>query len=474
MQGITSNLPVPFNKQARYVVPLKFVFKSLSPSQDLMTVQYGDIVNTRILRADDKLGNRPIKSGFIDFGPAGHVGDKEGIWISGSLPMLSVEGWTSVIPEKNGKQNSLPMIDGIDMTVQKVIGYGNVINGVNIHARNHEGTVTAQFMSKDLSGEASWFYQGKGKIVGRFKNAVLGEENKDNKSDIPQASKVAVTSKAIGNASMPVIDIAVEHFTYQGKQLGRLELNANQVDKDILLDHLRLTNPDGVVTVNGKWGSLPLQTHVVVKLELYDTGKMLNRSGYPNALKDGNGTLDCDLVWSGAPDEFALGNLDGHLSLKMSKGQFLQVDPGAGKLLSVMNLQSLPKRIVLDFTDVFSQGFEFDDISGVAQIRQGMLMTNDFQINGSAAQVTMSGQVDLKRETQSLKVRVLPAIGGSVSLLAFAAGPAVGAGVFLANKIFRDPLDKLVSFEYNVTGSWVDPKVEKVGQIKAIPNNFNN
>jgi uncharacterized protein YhdP len=426
------------------------------------------------LRADDKLGNRPIKSAYIDFGPVEHTGDKEGIWVAGSLPLLSVEGWASVIPEKNGKQNSLPMIEGVDVAVQKVAGYGSIINGVNLHARNHAGTVTAQFMSRDLSGEASWYTQGKERIVARFKNAVLGEENKDNKIEGIRKGPVTVSTKTTGNLSIPVIDIAVEHFTYQGKQLGRLELNASQFDKDILLDHLRLTNPDGVVTVNGKWSLAPSQTHVVVKLELYDTGKMLNRSGNPNTLKDGNGTLDCDLVWSGSPDEFSLGNLDGHLNLKMSKGQFLQVDPGAGKLLSVMNLQSLPKRIALDFTDVFSKGFEFDDIVGVAQIRQGMLMTNDFKINGSAAKITLSGQVDLKRETQSLRVKVLPAIGGSVSLLAFAAGPAVGAGVFLANKLFRDPLDKLVSFEYNVSGNWVDPKVEKVGQVKAIPNNVNN
>jgi uncharacterized protein YhdP len=37
--------------------------------------------------------------------------------------------------------------------------------------------------------------------------------------------------------------------------------------------------------------------------------------------------------------------------------------------------------------------------------------------------------------------------------------------VLLMNKILRDPLDKLVAFEYNVNGSWADPKVEKVGQL---------
>jgi len=277
-----------------------------------------------------------------------------------------------------------------------------------------------------------------------------------------------VAEKKVAGIAIPVIDVAVEHFTYQGNPLGRLELHASQFEQDILLDHLRLTNPDGVLLVNGKWGVSPAQTHAVVNLTLNDIGKVLDRSGYPNSVKNGSGTLSCDFVWAGSPAEFALPNLDGHLKLKMAKGQFLKLDPGAGKLLSVMSLQALPKRIALDFTDVFSQGFEFDSINGVAQIRQGVLTTSDFKINGSAAQVTLSGQVDLNRETQSLRVKVLPTIGDSVSLLALAAvSPAVGAGVFLANKIFRDPLDKLVSFEYNVTGSWVDPKVEKVGQVKA-------
>jgi uncharacterized protein (TIGR02099 family) len=474
LQGLSSNLPMPLLKHANEVIPLKFDFKSINSSQDLISVKYGDSINMKLMRADDKLGARVIKQGSLDFGSSRRVVDKDGIWVTGVLPLLSVEGWSGFIPSGNGREVPMPVIDGVDMTVQKLVGYSLAINGVSVHARNHNGTVTAQLMSKDLNGDATWFPQGKGKIVARLKNAVLEEAEKDQKKGNDKVDSIQIAGKALENISMPVIDVVAEHFTYLGKQLGRLELNASQIDKDILLDHFHLANSDGVMTVNGKWGLSPSQTHVVIKLELYDTGKMLNRSGYPNTLKDGNGVLDCDLVWAGAPNELALSNLDGHLSLKMSKGQFLKVDPGAGKLLSVMNLQSLPKRIALDFTDVFSKGFEFDDIEGVAQINQGMLRTSDFKINGSAAKVTMSGQVDLKRETQSLRVRVMPTIGGSVSLLAFAAGPAVGAGVFLANKIFRDPLDKLVSFEYNVTGGWVDPKVEKVSQVIPAPNNINN
>lgn len=74
----------------------------------------------------------------------------------------------------------------------------------------------------------------------------------------------------------------------------------------------------------------------------------------------------------------------------------------------------------------------------------------------------MAGMIDLANESQQLKIRVQPAVGSSVSLLgAFAAGPAVGVGSLILNKVLGNPLDKLASFEYNVSGSWDNPIVEK-------------
>jgi uncharacterized protein YhdP len=239
---------------------------------------------------------------------------------------------------------------------------------------------------------------------------------------------------------------------------------------NVQLDDLLLTNPDGVLNMTGKWQASPEQTQVHLRIDISDAGKILSRSGYPDSLKDGSGTLESDLHWTGAPDSFAYSRLNGTMHLKVGKGRFLKVDPGAAKLLGVLSLQSIPKRISLDFTDVFSEGFQFDSIVGDAQIVNGLLLTDNMELSGSAAKVTMSGQVDMNRETQDLKVRIMPTIGDNVSLLSFAAGPVVGVGVLLANKILRNPLDKLVSFEYNVNGSWADPKVEKVAPPKPAQN----
>jgi uncharacterized protein YhdP len=231
---------------------------------------------------------------------------------------------------------------------------------------------------------------------------------------------------------------------------------------------LHITNPDGSVTGNGLWRSnqTHMQTQLNILLEISNAGKILARSGYPNTVKNGSGKLTANLSWDGQPDEFNYATLDGTIKLDTGQGQFLKMEPGFGKLLGIMSLQALPKRITLDFTDVFSSGFEFDNINGNATIKRGVMDTQDLHIDGSSAKVTMKGQVNLNDETQKLHVVILPTLGSSVSMLsAFAAGPVVGLGTLIVSKVLGNPLDKLMSFEYNINGTWGDPNVIKVGEI---------
>jgi uncharacterized protein YhdP len=160
--------------------------------------------------------------------------------------------------------------------------------------------------------------------------------------------------------------------------------------------------------------------------------------------------------------------LNGALNLETDKGRFIQMDPGIGKLLSVLSLQALPKHLTLDFNDVFRQGFQFDSIKGNVAIKNGVMDTQDFRIDGSSAKVTMQGNVNLNDTTQNIRVKVLPTVGSSVSLItAFVVSPAVGVGTLIANKVLGNPLDKLASFEYNISGTWNDPNVVKVGSEKV-------
>ena len=142
-------------------------------------------------------------------------------------------------------------------------------------------------------------------------------------------------------------------------------------------------------------------------------------------------------------DEASLG---GNLKLNVENGQFLKTELGSAKLLSVLSLQSLPRRLSLDFRDVFSDGFSFDSLRGDVTIDKGMASTRNLQMRGVNAVVLMEGQVDIPRETQHLTV--------------------IGLGSFVAQYIFRRPFMAAATKEFLIDGTWADPRVEAVA-VKA-------
>ncbi|GAB5606078.1 YhdP family protein [Sideroxyarcus sp. TK5] len=458
LQGLASNLPQPFNKTVAQLIPLRFELQDIDAHNDLLRFRYGDIVKVELARSGNEAGHRDIKRGNILLGKVPDMPDKDGIWISGHLPNFSLQGWSgwSSLPDREGV---LPNIGGLDVKIDEVQGYGSALHDLQVLGSGRNGLISTRLSAREMSGDLIWQPQDEGKLYVRLKHLALGASS-DMEAGSPAQDAPLVVAEDI---SMPEIDLVVDRLTWKGRQLGKLELLLDDVAGDAVLKKMRLTNPDGVVDVGGRWRPRQGETELSARIEIADAGRILARSGYPESLSGGGGLLVSELRWRGSPDALDIPSLNGSLQLTTGKGRFLQVDPGAAKLLGVLSLQSIPKRISLDFTDVFTPGFEFSSIKGEAVIQNGLLKTDEFVMSGSAAKVTLQGEVDLARETQELNVRVLPAIGDNVSLLSFAAGPAVGVVVLLTNKLLRDPLDKLVSFDYNVSGSWADPKVERIG-----------
>jgi uncharacterized protein (TIGR02099 family) len=465
LQGFKSELPEPLAKRAETFIPLRIEINYSSPTQIYSALQYGSQLNANILQTKDVEGSWNIKRGIINFGNVIQKADKEGLWVIGTLPHLSLEGWSDLA---SSDEDSEPVsLAGADLVVQKVTGYDNTFNNLHIKATSRNDILMGQLSSKEINGEVSWQAQDNGKLVARLKNLdlTLAEGEKVKKDHV----ETAPTSKPYSPVELPEIDLIVDKLNFKGLPVGKLELLAKQDEQTYLLDHLRLINPDGVLTISGKWkmsADAP-RTEVNVKSEIHNAGNVLARSGFPNSVKNGSGKWEGSFTWPGSPAQFNKTDMSGRISLDTGKGQFLQIDPGIGKLLSILSLQALPKHITLDFEDVFSKGFEFDSIKGDAEIKQGVVVTDNLKIEGSAAKVSMQGQIDLNSETQNLRIRIVPAVGNSAALIsALVATPVVGAGVYLASKILNDPLGQMASFEYNVSGSWADPKVEKVGEKK--------
>ena len=178
--------------------------------------------------------------------------------------------------------------------------------------------------------------------------------------------------------------------------------------------------------------------------------------------------MEGQVAWLGSPLSLNYPSMDGTFNLNFESGQFLKADPGMAKLLGVLSLQSLPRRLALDFRDVFSDGFAFDFVRGDVTIQDGMAATNNLQMKGVNAAVLMEGRADVAKETQDLKVVVIPEINaGTASLVATVISPAIGLGTFLAQMFLREPLMRAATQEFHIDGTWTDPRVTRINRKPA-------
>ncbi len=235
-------------------------------------------------------------------------------------------------------------------------------------------------------------------------------------------------------------------FVSKGRDLGKFELVAKPAGTDWRIQKLTLANADGRIDANGWWrvSGNRQQTQLDVTVKVEDAGGYLAHFGYGESVRNAPTKITGQLTWTGAPNDFDYPTLTGDFKLQSGAGQFTKIDPGMGKLLGVLSLQALPRRITLDFRDVFSEGFAFDDITGDFRIDNGQMHTDNLKLAGPAAAVAIKGDIDLAKETQRLDVRVQPALSSSVSAGAavlFIANPlvgaAVGAGALLAQKMLE-------------------------------------
>ena len=288
--------------------------------------------------------------------------------------------------------------------------------------------------------------------------------------------------------SIPALDVVADELDLGGKALGRLEVEAinraaiNVGDvpvREWRLSKFNLTVPEAKFTANGNWArlnaqgglepaaerALPARRRTVLnfKLDVTDGGALLTRFGMNGVVRQASGKFEGQIAWLGSPLKVDYPSLGGAFTVNVASGQFLKADPGIAKLLGVLSLQSLPRRLTLDFRDVFSDGFAFDFLRGDVTVTEGIARTNNLQMKGVNAAVLMEGSADVARETQNLKVVVIPEINaGTASLIATVINPAVGLGTVLAQLFLRRPLIESNTQEFRVDGSWADPQVTHV------------
>jgi uncharacterized protein (TIGR02099 family) len=463
LQGLAVNLPAPFAKTAAETMPLRFERRFTGAQQERIALSIGSLGSAVIHRRTEN-GNTRIERANARFGEgAAAEPDRPGVVLAGTIKALDLDGWLAVLGE--GGPGPGVTLATADVRIGELEWFDRRFAALALTASQQAGVLQLNVKGRDVEGAATWRAQGKGRLTARLRRLTLPVRD-----EAPAPPSAAVAAADAKPPELPALDVIIEEFQIGERALGKLELQATPQQRDWRIERLRLSNPDGTLNLDGTWQSWLTQpaTQVNVRLDVVDIGKYLTRIGYPEGVRRGTAKIEGSLVWAGSPQRIDYASLSGNFVLDAGKGQFVKLEPGIGKLLGILSLQSLPRRISLDFRDIFTEGLAFDEIVGAVKVNKGVASTDNLRISGPAARIVMNGQVDLVKETQSLRVKVNPQLSDSVSVAgALIGGPVAGIAAFVAQKLLKDPLDQIASYEYDVTGSWLDPQVNKVERQPA-------
>lgn len=273
--------------------------------------------------------------------------------------------------------------------------------------------------------------------------------------------------RALDMGSWPDINVTIADLQLDTNSLGRwalrlrpepYRLNVNNIEGR--LDSLTLTGNMTWSIVGERetsrfWGSITGGALADLN-DLFDTE-------IPVTNKATN--IELDLDWPGRPDEFSIAELNGSVSLRLDEGVILESNNTAQlfRVFNLLNSDTLWRRLKLDFSDLYERGVAFDAISGKAQIVDGLLtMDPELQVVGPSGAFKLSGTTDMATEALDMRLVVVLPLTQNLPLAALlmGAGAPIGGALFVLDKILGDPLSKLTSATYSVTGTWEEPEVD--------------
>jgi|GEM_PF-156404 len=458
LKGLAINLPAPLGKTSAQEAYFTAIRKQTVEKEDRFDISYGDIASAIIFR-HKKNGDLAFSRGDIGINMPAKIATTPGLSLRGEFDYLNADEWLEFTKNSKGKSNTSAgtNLSNVELSIQQLDILNRSLNTLEISATPSDGHLHMLITGQEIGGDIEWRSPTKmeetGEIIARL-----------SKLHIPTGSNSDGTKTADEDiekldTQYPALDIQVSDFKLGGKALGTLELTAHEIKEDWVIEQLKISNPDNILLAEGHWHNWARDpnTNLTFSLTANNAGNTLKRFGQPNVIKGGIALVAGQLSWPGSPHQFSTKGLSGEFRLGASKGQVVKVKPGVGRLFGLLTLQNLPRRLTLDFRDIFSEGFSFDEISGGAKINNGIMHSDDFFMSGPSAETEIKGYIDLNKETQHLNVKVVPHISDSLSLAALASGPVAGIAAFIAQKLLKDPLNKIAQSKYTITGTWDNP-----------------
>ncbi len=462
LSGLALALPGALEKTAQQLRPLTVELQLLSDAPPQLQLGYDKQLAALVSFEKPRLRGEVLIGEQREL----QLPQQPGLVISGELSAFSLSRLLALLPTSESLGDSEPgIVRSLKLKLGELELFGQQLKSVDLNATQLAWQWFIDIDSPQAKGRIELSeHLLQNPIVAEMEYLHLSKPSKDEPA--PESSR-----EPFDMWKLPPLQIQVQSFSYDKLPLGAMRLKSRWLEGGYQLEELLLHPDSAELRLEGRWLAEPLPlgaSSLKLRLKSSDIGRTISGLGFAGTIKDGEGFVNATVDWAGGLGEFEVAELDGKIDFKLEDGRILEVEPGAGRILGLLSIQMLPRRLLLDFGDLFGEGFRFNEIRGHYDMVDGLAKTDNFTLLGSSVRMDMLGSVDLGKQEYDQRLIVTPFVTDSLPLLTYLTGvatPQIAALLFLAQKLFQDDLAKIAQFEYRVSGPWDNPEVVKLEEV---------
>jgi len=458
MRGFELEMPVPLAKDAQEVLPLTMSIEFPEANRIDSAGSLGDHLmwNARFLKQRDGWDfDRGVLAVGGDYPEAPEV---RGLHIVGQTPEVRVHDWLALARSNEQEAGFGERVRTMDVTIENLFVVGQQLTDHRVIVNRSGSDWVIEVSGEQAEGIVTvpYDFAGPRPLTVDMERLMLPGSD-----EATAAAEIAVDPR-----TLPEIRIRAEEFALGDRFFGNLEIDLLRTDNGLVSENLSAVDDSFTVLGSAGWivdiyEESGQRTFLNAKLLSTDIEQTMLRLNYQPGIVGDNLEVDMNLSWAGGPRQDFMGSLNGSVQARLGDGQLEDVEPGAGRVFGLMSVVALPRRLSLDFKDVFDTGFSFDEITGNFRLVNGEAFTCDLTLTSPAADVGIVGRAGLAARDYSQTAIVSANFGNTLPVAGLViAGPQVAAALLIFSQIFKKPLQEMSQVYYAIEGSWDDPAIE--------------
>lgn len=443
LKGININLPEPLHKTAEqeWATELKYFIRN--DNERNLYLSINNSIDANFLLKNKKLTGGHISLGSEHRASLASVGR---LLISGKLSNIDLDKW------KNLSSNNPSFVPTeYDLLIEDLKINGN--NLYNIWVKYDSTTHNLMLDSDSISG-----------------NILLPIDEDKIEFNLSKMNVDKLRSREYKSDKYPIVKFHCDELIVKEKKYNNINSYLLPRSYGYEIAEISLENQDIMLNAQGIW-QMHNGEHTQISGSAYSNnfGRLLEGLGFGGTIKKGEGEINYSLRWNGSPLKFDLLSASGQSELLLKSGTILGVNPGLGKIVGLVSIESIQRRLQLDFSDLTDKGFAFDKLQSEIELEPGKISTTNTSISGPAARIDLAGTATLYDRQLDFLMNISPKAGPAfpVAVAIAASNPAVGAAFWLLDQASSGGKTTDISrYRYKVTGAWDAPRIEEIEQTK--------